>query len=52
MGHAKRKQMNAIKMVIAPHVVHRDQCKIIAIAYKLNEMAIGEIVEKRRPTQR
>lgn len=34
------------KKPIAPHVVHLDCCKIIAMVYKLNEMAIGEIVEK------
>lgn len=33
--------------LLAPHVVHLDHCKIIAIAYKLNEMAIGEIVEQK-----
>lgn len=34
------------KIPIAPHVVHLDHCKIIVIAYKLNEMTVGAIVEK------
>lgn len=37
------------KKPIAPHVVHLDCCKIIAMVYKLNEMAIGEIVENDSP---
>lgn len=52
MNNAKEKKKKNREIVIVPHAVHLDHCEIIAIAYKLDEVAIGEIVKKSQPTHR